>query len=85
MIVVVSTQYAYKLVVGKEFCFKKIVKHIIKNIAIKEKVHKVPSNEGISKEIGKFVAEKLLIPQVKKNMKEESTSQPTTSSPDQVN
>ena len=80
MIVVVSTQYAYKLVVGKEFCFKKIVKHI-KDIAIKEKVHEVPSNEGISKEIGKFVAEKLLIPQVKKNMKEECTSQPTTSSP----
>ena len=84
MIVVVSTQYAYKLVVGKEFCFKKIVKHI-KDIAIKKKVHEAPSNEGISKEIGKFVAEKLLIPQVKKNMKEESTSQPTMSSPHQPN
>ena len=84
IIVVVSTQYAYKLVVGKKFCFKKIIKHI-KDIAIKEKVHEVPSTEGISKEVGKFVAEKLLIPQIKKNMKEESTSQPTTSSPPQVN
>ena len=73
MIVVVSTQYAYKLIVGKKFCFKKIIKHI-KEIAIKKEVHKEPSNEGISEEIGKFVAEKLLIPQVKKNMKEESTS-----------
>ena len=67
MIVVVSTQFAYKLVVGKEFCIKKIIKQI-KDTAIKEKVHKEPSNdEGISKEIGEFVAEKLLIPQVKKN------------------
>ena len=77
MIVVVSTQFAYKLIVGKEFCIKKIIKHI-KEIAIQAKVHEPPSNdEGIAKEIGKFLAEKLLIPIVRKNM---TKSQPITPS-----
>ena len=80
MIVVVSTQYAYKLIVGKELCFKKIIKHIINGI--KHKV--VPSDESISKGVGKLVAEKLLIPQLEYK-KEESTSQLTTSSPHKVN
>ena len=68
MIVVVSTQFVYKLIVGEKFCIKKIIKHI-KEIAIQAEVHEPPSNdEGIAKETGKFLAEKLLIPLVRKNM-----------------
>ena len=72
MIVVVSTQYAYKLIAGKKFSIKKVLKHA-KSI-FKEQYNEPPQQPrpssqevGIVEESVDFLTIELLIPHVKKS------------------
>ena len=71
MIVVVSTQYAYKLIAGKKFSIKKVLKHA-KSI-FKEQYNEPPQPKPNSQKVGiveesvDFLTVELLIPHVKKS------------------
>ena len=68
MIVVVSTQYAYKLIAGKKFSIKKVLEHAK---SIFEEQFNEPLqpklNRGIVEESVDFLTVELLIPHVKKS------------------
>ena len=70
IIIVVSTQYAYKLFAGKKFSLKRSLKYI-KNVVNKNGAAATePSNEnvqGIIEESVDFFANKILVPHVRKN------------------
>jgi hypothetical protein len=68
MIVVVSTQLAYKLLAGKSFSFQRVIKHVMKGIDkyIKEyypnSARKEVKNDA--KNTGDFLARELLVPHI---------------------
>ena len=69
MIVVVSTQYAYKLFAGKQFSFKQVLKHAKKIFHKRYDRAPMPNSQrvGIVEESVDFLTVELLIPHVKRS------------------
>ncbi len=68
MIVVVSTQFAYNLLVGTEFSIKKVIESMKNTInSDKEVGYKSPERVSMAEEAGNFIASKILVPYLKKN------------------
>ena len=67
MIVLLSTQLAYKLLAGKRFSIKmqEAIK-TVKKTAMEEREYKEPTKPmGFTEEIGHFLGEKFFIPHIK--------------------
>ncbi len=78
MIVVVSTQFAYKLLAGKKFSIKRIIKNIRKIISKdKEIKYDFSHDMNIVEETSDFVASKILVPHVKKRQTQNNNEEET--------
>ena len=65
MIIVISTQFAYKLLAGRKFSIKRIVMTAFKEM-VKEEDFKNYKEESMDKAAGKLLAKEILGPQARK-------------------
>ncbi len=64
MIVVVSTQFAYKLLVGKKFSIEKVIKRVKKLVT--DAGYESPEDYNMAEETGHFIASEILVPHMNK-------------------
>lgn len=75
IIVVVSTQYAYKVFVAKRFSFKQGLKYI-REILVSENIIKKNSEDNIVEECTNFFSKEILIPRVRRKTAPHPFSRP---------